>query len=102
MEEQLFLVLKTEWYEMIQSGEKKEEYRDLSDYWIRRLMPDNKTIRQFKTIKFQLGYQLNAPQMIVECKKIHKGRAKAKWSAGYTGECFVISLGEILKRKTRK
>ena len=33
----LHLVLKRKWWDMIASGEKKEEYRDLSAYWIKRL-----------------------------------------------------------------
>lgn len=99
MEEQIYLVLKTEWYEMIRSGGKREEYRDLSPYWKRRLMPDKKTIRQFRTIHFRLGYHADAPDMIVECKKVRIGHAKAKWSAGFRGECFVFVLGEIIKGK---
>jgi hypothetical protein len=99
MEEQIYLVLKTEWFKMIRSGEKKEEYRALSTYWKKRLMPDKKTIRQFRTIRFRLGYNADAPDMIVECKKVRIGNAKAKWSAGFTGECFVFVLGDIIKGK---
>lgn len=29
----LRLTLKKKWFDMIQSGEKKEEYRTLKDYW---------------------------------------------------------------------
>lgn len=36
----LFLVLKTKWYRMIESGEKKEEYRDINQYWFSRLTED--------------------------------------------------------------
>ena len=32
------LVLKGKWYDMIASGEKKEEYRDFKPYWINRLI----------------------------------------------------------------
>lgn len=31
------LVLKGKWYDMIASGEKKEEYRDLKPFWINRI-----------------------------------------------------------------
>lgn len=31
------LVLKGKWYDMIASGEKKEEYRDYNSYWANRL-----------------------------------------------------------------
>lgn len=34
----LNLVLKKQWFDMISSGEKKEEYRDIKDYWARRLI----------------------------------------------------------------
>lgn len=34
----LNLPLKAKWYEMIESGEKKEEYRDLKLYWFNRLV----------------------------------------------------------------
>lgn len=33
----LSLVLKGEWYDMIERGEKKEEYRDATDYWNTRI-----------------------------------------------------------------
>lgn len=32
----IFLVLKHIWYDMIDSGEKKEEYRDFTPYWCKR------------------------------------------------------------------
>lgn len=33
----LYLPLKKEWFEKIESGEKTVEYREKKDYWIRRL-----------------------------------------------------------------
>ena len=37
----LHLVLKRKWWDMIASGEKKEEYREVCHYWAIRLL-DNK------------------------------------------------------------
>ena len=34
----LHLTLKKEWFDMILSGEKLEEYRDIKDYWTTRLV----------------------------------------------------------------
>lgn len=34
----LHLVLKSKWYDMIVSGEKKEEYREIKPYWEKRLL----------------------------------------------------------------
>ncbi len=33
----LDLILKSKWYDMIDSGEKTEEYRQFKPYWIKRL-----------------------------------------------------------------
>lgn len=34
----LHLTLKKKWFDMILSGEKKEEYREIKPYWIKRLI----------------------------------------------------------------
>ena len=34
----LDLSLTYKWYDMIVSGEKKEEYREIKDYWIKRFI----------------------------------------------------------------
>ena len=34
----LDLVLRKKWYDMIDSGEKTEEYREIKPYWVRRLL----------------------------------------------------------------
>ena len=31
------LVLKGKWYDMVESGEKKEEYRDYKPFWLKRI-----------------------------------------------------------------
>ena len=33
----LHLTLKKYWFDMIKSGIKKEEYREIKDYWVKRL-----------------------------------------------------------------
>lgn len=37
MSNRLTLPLKTKWFDMIKSGEKLEEYREITPYWVRRL-----------------------------------------------------------------
>ena len=51
-----YLVLKGEFYDAIEAGEKKVEYRDFTEYNI------NRTIG-IKTVRFNRGYAKNAPQM---------------------------------------
>jgi hypothetical protein len=47
----LHLTMKGEWFKMIASGEKKEEYRIIKPYWNTRL--EN---RKYDTVKFRQGY----------------------------------------------
>ena len=93
----LILHLKREWFDLIKSGEKKEEYREQSTYWIKRLTTcDEKfldnlwdnvcvypnatelfnrelknlfRIKQFDRIRFVLGYsKMNDDDRILEFK----------------------------------
>ena len=96
----LRLTLKKKWFDMILSGEKKEEYREIKPYWVNRL--DNVEalgeifIRWFDAVEFRNGYQKDAPMIRIECKGITKGKAKPEWSDNWQGDVFKISLGEIL------
>lgn len=38
MDKVLYLPLKKQWFEMIKSGKKTKEYREITPYWISRLM----------------------------------------------------------------
>jgi hypothetical protein len=87
----LDLVLKGEWFKMIASEEKKEEYREITPYWDRRL--DG---RSYDVVRFRWGYETKSPKIWVECKGIQKGGiGNPKW--GWDGECYIIKLGNILK-----
>lgn len=85
----LFLVIDRENFNEILSGEKTEEYRDLSQHNISRICTtkDGKItgFRNFKTLKLQEGYHKGARQMIVEI-------------TGLTiNGCIIIELGQILE-----
>lgn len=58
-----YLVLKAEFYDAIESGEKKVEYRDFTEYNLKRTIG-------IKTIRFNRGYVKNAPQMRWDVKKV--------------------------------
>ena len=59
----LKLVLKRKWYEMIERGEKREEYRAASDYWLKRLANWDLNPAGTPVVEFRLGYAKNAPRM---------------------------------------
>ena len=121
----LDLVLKRKWYDMIASGEKNEEYREIKPYWIRRLCykasrsypipwvtmvvasqnseylkkeTENCTIRlrAFTHVTFHLGYSKDRPSMTFAIKEIVCDEGKEKWGALPGETYFVIKLGERL------
>ena len=65
----LSLVLKGKWYDMIEHGGKREEYRAATKYWCRRLYNwDAKfTAHTTPVVEFRRGYASNAPRMAYWC-----------------------------------
>lgn len=103
---QLYLVLKKQYFNEIMAGTKTEEYRDFTDFFINKLcmVDDEGEITDFKkydTVKFQMGYNKQAPQMIVECKEIYIAQDEDIPEKDLQPEnfFFVIMLGEILEKK---
>lgn len=77
----IILPIKKKWFDMIKSGEKKEEYREIKRYWITRF--NNKGILSKynpHTIIFRNGYGKNRPSL--QCKvNVRVGQGKEKWGA---------------------
>ena len=82
----LYLPLKKEWYEMIERGEKTEEYREIKPYWNKRLINGKHT-----HVKFSYGYTKQT--MIFEYKKLTIGYGNPEWGAPKE-DCYIIKLGE--------
>ena len=102
----LHLTLKKKWFDMIASGVKKEEYREIKSYWDKRLMELNDLgeitdKKDFDIIQFRNGYSKDAPVLIVEFKGVVFGEAKPEWSDNAKGMYYVISLGKILNEVIR-
>lgn len=98
----LHLNLKKKWYDMILSGEKKEEYRGVKDYWAKRFNYFNSKDlitcnHGFSEIVFRNGYSKNAPTMKIQLKSIELNTGKPEWGANPKETYFVIKLGEIIK-----
>ena len=99
----LKLVLKGKWYEMIESGEKTEEYREIKPYWITRLCDEFYTdmwghielynCKHFDAVRFSYGYTNKT--MCFEIKSISIGVGKSEWGAPIKG-VFIIKLGKKL------
>lgn len=61
----LHLTLKKKWFDLIASGEKIFEYREVKEYWTKRFYDRTSTI-QFDEIHFRNGYKKDAPFMRVK------------------------------------
>jgi hypothetical protein len=114
----LHLTLKAKFYDMIASGDKLEEYREIKPFWIKRLISDEFNwdcqtsdkrnyhfiacpkgfYKEFDVVNFARGghFHPSLPQMTVECKGISRGEGKPEWGAEPGKEYFVIKLGEII------
>ena len=96
---ELHLTLKKKWFDMILSGEKKHEYRELKPYWINRLAGNNDDCIQPSVIIFRNGYSKNAREMTVECYRLVINTGVSEWGAEPGIEYFVFELGRIIETK---
>ena len=96
----LNLVLKKKWFDMISSGEKKEEYREIKPHYTRQfvLTEDWDVFKKFDVVRFRHGYSTNAPEITLKCLGIEVRQGKSEWGAEHNTEYFVIKLGEILSK----
>lgn len=100
----LKLVLKKKWYDMIASGEKKGEYREMKEYWINRLADDALPPffeRRYATVTFYLGYAKDRPSMSFKIESITIGKGKTEWGAEPGKDYFVIKLGERILEESK-
>lgn len=96
----LHLTLKKKWFDMILSGEKKFEYRELKPYWRKRFVIEGThppiTVSNFDHILFRNGYSNQSPKMIVELNGISIGFGKPEIGGDPNNLQFVLSLGEVV------
>lgn len=83
----LDLPLKKQWYQMIESGEKREEYREIKPYWQKRLIGKN-----FTHVRFRYGYTDRCMMFAIESVAIGNGRPV--WGAPYNQQVFIIKIGQ--------
>ena len=112
----LKLVLTYKWFDMIESGIKLHEYREIKPgivrllfdcnhrtplYITNSLLSDKESIdwmylKNFDNIEFYSGYSKDRKKMELEFDKISIGKGKPEWGAP-DHEVFIIKLGKILK-----
>ena len=115
----LRLPIERKWLNMILSGEKKDEYREIKPYWTVRIIhwlgfPREETeivqelLREQGTIKanpvvLQNGYGRNAPEVEVMCR-LSIGTGKEEWGAASGKEYYrfhIESIGRVFGVKEK-
>lgn len=94
----LQLTLKKKWFDLIKSGSKKEEYREIKRYWETRFAVMLANRQRYDIILFKNGYSKNAPSFLIELKGIRIGTGKTEWGAKAGIKYFVLELGEIINK----
>lgn len=107
-EKKLHLTLRKQWFDMIDSGEKLEEYREIKEYWGSRLLHKcisptkyytnmNKTpmFREFSSVVFYYGCAPSTkfPHIEFESPVITIGRGNPEWGAPVDKDVFIIRFG---------
>lgn len=103
----IILTIKKKWFDMIKSGEKKEEYRDIKPYYDSRLPKGfgmfrvgNKMVKGNvyppQQIIFRNGYNHNSPSINAICS-LDIGTGKEEWGAVPGKSYYVLKIHEIVK-----
>lgn len=106
----LVLPIKKKWFDMILSGEKKEEYREIKPYYDSRLPKEfgmfkegNKLIKANtfpKTdlstveVKFVNGYSRKSPSFVALCS-LRIGTGKQEWGAEPGVRYYVLHIKKV-------
>lgn len=93
----LILPIKKRWFDMIKSGEKKEEYRELKKYYHTRFKKIFGLDYKDKTaeILFRNGYRADSPKLKCKCK-LRIGQGKPKLGAEESKEYYILEILEIV------
>lgn len=119
------------WFDLIRSGVKKEEYRELSTFYRERLCPDSGWCmnrfdgsppipisvsspdsdgfvlavfgyNDYKVLHLTNGYGHSKPQLWAHIESITIGRGNPEWGAPVDRDVFIIKLGAVFHTKNLK
>lgn len=108
----LTLPIKKKWFDMIVSGEKKEEYREIKPYYDSRFMnafgfllvggqmiygeaaPEE--IRKLWPVPvvFRNGYSKDSPEVVCKCT-LQFGKGKPEWDAAPGNLYYVLKIEKV-------
>ena len=110
----LVLPIKKKWFDMIKSGEKKEEYREIKPYWTSRfnhefdkmlnsIVPHNveRDLRKYPlwlSVFLRNGYAKYSPTIECRCK-LRIGQGNPEWGAEPNKEYYILDILEVTNDK---
>ncbi len=99
----LNLTLSKKWFDMIASGEKLEEYREIKPYWESRLIDKEATFylnemiyNQFDIVSANNGYSKNCPNIKWKHGGVTIGTGKPEWGAEPNKLYFILKIGDLV------
>lgn len=110
----LTLPIKKKWYDMILSGEKKEEYREVKEYYDSRFMntfgaiwvgnellqgenvPEELRKEPIQQIAFRNGYGNDKPTITCLCS-LSVGTGRKEWGAEPGEVYYILEIQEVVK-----
>ena len=102
----LTLPIKKKWYDMILSGEKNEEYRDIKPYYQKRFQTigllNEEGSATFRTadVVFRNGYAKESPEFRARVT-LRKRGGRREWGAVQGQKYYVLLILEIIDEQTQ-
>ena len=108
----LILPIKKKWFDMITSGEKKEEYREIKPYYDSRFMNEfgfllvggqmvygEAAPEEIRTpwpvlVVFRNGYSKDSPEVVCKCT-LQFGKGKPEWGAEPGKLYYVLKIEKV-------
>ncbi|WP_303797335.1 ASCH domain-containing protein [Ruminococcus flavefaciens] len=96
----MILTIKKQWFDMLLSGEKKEEYRDIKPYYTSRLIniglldKAEKPTKSSTWVIFRNGYSKNSPTFKALCMLDVK-QGKTEWGAAPDTMYYTLKIKAI-------
>lgn len=66
----LTLTVSKQWFDMIVSGEKTEEYREIKPYWVARLFQNNSNIVDVRHLAFALAGRTDLLKKYIDAQRV--------------------------------
>lgn len=89
----LHLNVYEKWFDLILSGIKKEEYREMTPYWNKRFLASKE---KYNSVTFSNGYAKNRKQFVIELLAVQSSLGILEWGAPAGRVVYILKLGNLL------